>query len=38
MKNVNLVAIVMFAVWLASFVAGVKTGHGQGSFGFFNGI
>jgi hypothetical protein len=38
MKNVNLLAVVMFAVWLASVVASVKTGHGQGSFGFFNGV
>jgi hypothetical protein len=37
MKYVNLLAIVMFAISLASFVAAVKVGHGMGSFGFFNG-
>ena len=36
-KNVNLVAVVLFAIWLASFVAGVKTGHGSHTYGFFTG-
>ena len=36
-KNVNLVAVVLFALWLASFVAVVKTGHGHTGYGFFSG-
>ena len=36
-KKVNLVAVVLFALWLASFVAAAKTGHGQTGYGFFSG-
>jgi hypothetical protein len=36
-KNVNLVGVVLFALWLASFVAGLKTGHGSQTYGFFSG-
>lgn len=37
MKKINLVAVVLFALWLASFAAAFKVGHGHGGYGFFSG-
>lgn len=37
-KHINLVAVVLFALSLASFAAAVKFGHGHSSFGFFSGV
>ena len=37
MKKINLVAVVLFAMWLASFAAAAKGGHGWQTFGFFSG-
>jgi hypothetical protein len=36
-KHLNLVAIMLFVIALASFVAAVKTGHGHGGYGFSSG-
>jgi len=36
-KHVNLVAVMLFLIALASFVAAVKTGHGHGGYGFSSG-
>ena len=37
MKKVNLVAVVLFALWLASIAAAAKGGHGWQTYGFFTG-
>ena len=37
MKKVNLIAVVLFALWLASFAAAAKGGHGFSTYGFFTG-
>jgi hypothetical protein len=36
-KRINLVAIVLFLLALASLLAAVKTGHGHGGYGFSSG-
>lgn len=36
-KNVNVVSVVLLAVWLASFVAAAKGHGGHTDFGFFTG-
>ncbi len=36
-KHVNLFAVMVFLLALASFVAAVKTGHGHGGYGFSSG-
>ena len=36
MKKVNLIAVVLFALWLASLAAAAK-GHGHTTYGFFTG-
>jgi hypothetical protein len=37
MKKVDLVAVVLFAAWLASLAAAAKGGHGFTTYGFFTG-
>jgi hypothetical protein len=36
-KHINLVAVMLFVIALASLVAAVKFGHGKGGYGFSNG-
>jgi hypothetical protein len=36
-RHINLFAVVLFALWLASFVASVKLGHGHSGYGFSSG-
>jgi len=36
-KHINPVGVALFALWLASFAAAAKFGHGPSTFGFFSG-
>jgi hypothetical protein len=36
-RHLNLFAILMLAIWIASFVASAKFGHPHADFGLFNG-
>jgi hypothetical protein len=36
-KHINIVAVILFLIALASIVAAVKTGHGGKTYGFSSG-